>query len=60
MPRFRIVSIIPGIENFEPLRTETSSGSDASPSFLPWSASSFARAASICWSTSPGSLPPLA
>ncbi len=59
MPRLRIVSIIPGIENLEPLRTETRSGSFASPSFLPWRASSFARAASVCWSTSAGSLPPL-
>ena len=54
-----MVSIMPGIENFEPERTETRSGSAASPSFLPWRASSFARAASICWSTSAGSLPPL-
>ena len=60
MPRFRIVSIIPGIENFEPLRTDTSSGSPGSPSFLPWSDSSLASAASICWSTSAGSFPPLA
>ena len=59
MPRLRIVSIMPGIENFEPLRTETSSGSEASPSFLPTSPSSCASAASICWSTSAGSFRPL-
>lgn len=31
----RTVSIMPGIENFAPERTETSSGSSAWPSFLP-------------------------
>ena len=31
----RTVSIIPGMENFAPERTETSSGSSAWPSFLP-------------------------
>ena len=34
-PMFRTVSIIPGIENFAPDRTDTSSGSPGSPSFLP-------------------------
>ena len=43
-PRFRIVFIIPGIENFAPDRTLTSSGSSAPPSFLPISFSSVARA----------------
>lgn len=31
----RTVSIMPGIENFAPERTETRSGSSAWPSFLP-------------------------
>ena len=34
-PRLRTVSIIPGIENFAPERTETSSGSSESPRRLP-------------------------
>ena len=34
-PMLRTVSIIPGIENFAPERTDTSSGSSASPSCLP-------------------------
>jgi hypothetical protein len=50
--------VIPGIENFEPLRTDTRRGSFGSPSFLPWSASSLASAASVCWSTSAGTFPP--
>jgi hypothetical protein len=33
---FRTVSIIPGIENFAPDRTDTSSGSSGSPSVFPW------------------------
>ncbi len=32
---FRTVSIMPGIENLAPERTETSSGSSDCPSFLP-------------------------
>ncbi len=43
-----MVSIMPGIENGAPERTETSSGSFTSPSFLPILASSFAA----CWSIS--------
>ena len=39
-PRLRTVSIIPGIENGAPERTETSSGSSTSPSCLPIFASS--------------------
>jgi len=31
MPRFKIVSIIPGMENFAPERTETRSGFFGSP-----------------------------
>ena len=34
-PRFRIVSIIPGIDTGEPDRTETRSGSSGSPRLLP-------------------------
>ena len=40
-PRFRIVSIIPGIEERAPERTETSSGLAASPKRLPVAASTF-------------------
>ena len=43
-PRLRTVSIIPGIENGAPERTETSSGSTSSPRRLPMSASSAVRA----------------
>jgi len=43
-PRLRTVSIIPGIENLAPERTETSSGSDASPIPLPIDFSSRDRA----------------
>jgi hypothetical protein len=51
MPRLRTVSIIPGIENIDPLRTETRSGSPGSPRarFI-----FFSRDAS-CLSTSPSS-----
>ena len=44
-PRLRTVSIIPGIENGAPERTDTRSGSVPSPSRLPMSDSSAARAA---------------
>ncbi len=43
-PRLRTVSIIPGMENLAPERTETSSGSAASPIALPMAFSSRARA----------------
>ncbi len=49
-----MVSIMPGMENFEPLRTDTSSGSTGSPSFFPMSPSSFSRAAALWVSTSGG------
>ncbi len=40
-PRFRTVSIMPGMENLEPERTDTSSGLFTSPNLkLPTSASS--------------------
>ena len=42
-PRFKIVSIIPGIETGAPERTETKSGSLGSPSFLPALFSSFCK-----------------
>jgi hypothetical protein len=42
-PTLRTVSIIPGIENFAPDRTDTNSGSSGSPSFFPRAASSAAR-----------------
>jgi hypothetical protein len=44
-PRLRTVSIIPGIENAAPERTDTRRGSASSPSFLPISTSRAARAA---------------
>ena len=47
-PRFRTVSIMPGMENLAPRRTETSSGSASSPRRLPMAASSACR----CVSTS--------
>ncbi len=53
----RTVSIIPGMENFAPDRTDTSSGSSGSPSFLPRACSSAARC-SLTSSASPsGALP---
>ncbi len=57
-PRLRTVSIIPGMENFAPERTDTSSGSSGSPSVLPMAFSRVAR----CPSTSshmPSGNPPL-
>ena len=48
MPRFRMVSIIPGIESRAPERTETSSGRSLSPSFLFTDLSILARAVSTC------------
>jgi len=39
----RMVSIMPGMERAAPERTETRSGSEASPSFLPMAASTLAR-----------------
>ena len=53
-----MVSIIPGIENLAPLRTETSNGSAGSPSFFPMSDSRRARAFSIAPSISGVSEPP--
>ena len=50
-----MVSIIPGMENLAPLRTETSRGSAASPSRLPMSCSSRSSAFSISDSISGGS-----
>jgi len=48
---------MPGIENFAPDRTDTSSGFFTSPSFLPAAFSSFARLASISASMAAGTLP---
>ena len=48
MPRFKIVSIMPGMETRAPLRTETSSGSLLSPNFFPFSFSSQRSASKIC------------
>ena len=52
-----MVSIIPGMENFAPLRTETSSGSAAPPSSRPISRSSRPSACSISRSISFGREP---
>ena len=51
-PRFRTVSIMPGIENAAPDRTETSSGLLASPNFFPTFCSTSCRAA-VTWSHMP-------
>jgi len=53
-PRLRIVFIMPGIENFAPERTLSSSGLALSPSFIPTRDSSSASDAAICSSTSSG------
>jgi hypothetical protein len=57
---FRIVSIMPGMENFAPDRHETSSGRSASPNFLPVAASMRASAASSCSHMPPGNCSPAA
>ena len=56
-PMFRTVSIIPGIENFAPDRTDTSSGSPGSPSVLPRAASSAARCSATSASNPSGTVP---
>ena len=56
---FRTVSIIPGIENFAPDRTDTSSGSSAPPSTFPRSSSNAARC-SATWSSRPSGTEPVA
>ena len=53
-----MVSIMPGIENFAPDRTETSSGLSFEPNFWPTTFSSFRRLASISVSISAGTLRP--
>ena len=55
-----MVSIMPGIENFAPERTDTSSGFLTSPSLLPTAFSSFLTFSSICVSTAAGTLRPSA
>ncbi len=50
---------MPGIENFAPERTETSSGSSASPRFLPMASWSLTRCSPASWSIS-GAAPPRA
>ena len=56
-PRLRTVSIIPGIENLAPERTDTSSGSPGSPMRLPIAFSRRARALATS-SVSPSGQPP--
>ena len=53
-PRLRTVSIMPGMENLAPERTETSSGSAASPMALPMAVSSRERADATSASSSLG------
>ena len=57
-PRFRTVSIMPGIENFAPERTLTRSGSLTSPNFLPALRSSVLSAGRTCSHRPLGNLPP--
>jgi hypothetical protein len=57
-PRFRIVSIIPGIETAAPERTDTSSGFDASPKPFPVRSSSAAMCLSTSSSSPTGGSPP--
>ena len=53
----RIVSIMPGIENFAPDRTLTSSGSAGSPSLRPIADSSRVRCSVTSASSSGGVVP---
>src|ERR1017187_1982459 len=57
-PRFKIVFIMPGIEARAPERTETRSGFDGSPNFLPSNFSILATAVLTSASRSFGNLPP--
>ena len=59
-PRLSTVSIIPGMENLAPERTETNKGFVGSPNFLPLSFSAFFIAASVCSHIPLGNLPPAA
>src|SRR5881409_892798 len=56
-PRFRTVSIIPGIESLAPERTETSSGCSESPNFRPPFTSTADRASSTCFHIPGGKRP---
>src|ERR1041385_7164024 len=56
---FRIVFIIPGMENFAPERQETKSGFFGSPNFLPVCFSTVFIAASDCSHILGGNLPVL-
>ena len=60
MPRFRMVSIIPGIETTAPDRTETSKGRSAAPSRRPVRSSSRASPSAICSANPSGQEPPAA
>ena len=53
-----MVSIMPGIENFAPERTDTSSGFVVEPNCWPATFSSLRRFSSICDSTTAGTLRP--
>jgi len=54
IPRFRLVSIIPGMESRAPDRTDTSKGRSLSPNFFPTEFSTFANAAATFASSSRG------
>src|SRR6266849_2088055 len=56
-PRFRTVSIMPGIENLAPERTLTRSGLFGSPNFLPVFLSRVFRATVVCSHIPGGNLP---
>jgi len=56
-PTLSTVSIMPGIENFAPERTETSSGSSGSPSRLPIAFSTVAMCSVTSSASSAGALP---
>src|SRR3989449_4490412 len=56
-PRFRTVSIIPGIESLAPERTETSSGCSEAPNFRPPFTSTADRASSTCFHIPGGNRP---
>ncbi len=56
-PTLRIVSIMPGMENFAPERTDSSNGSRRSPRSRPIRVSSSRRCSPTCSASSTGSCP---
>ena len=57
IPTFNTVSIMPGIENFAPERTDTNNGFSGSPNFFPSSFSRFPSALCISASSESGIVP---